>query len=375
MKSRLLAKLEETMRNGIDSGDGYRAKTKAAAHYGKLGDVAKARSLLSEVRSEPNAMSEPSVVSLINWAEGLLEFRSGDSDRGVDKWNRARAIASAVDFSEGAAIASAWLAFAAYLREDLIDLSKNARFALQGGIAEYPQALSRLSLTLALCFHYCGDITSARRYYGISHRAATECGDEVELSALIHDMSTMLIHEKRVASFVDLNGRVASTATATNLASADSYEDLIGVRGLQSLSPQLAAYEAVVDGRWSDSIALIDRSLESAVKDGYSRLVPALLADRALCHLMLNEVSAAQTDIEQSLSAYSISVLHRDDRAIYFSRLSQVYGLMGNDPARGEYAGLARQAWGLVEEFEMEMRSVVAAIHTEFEARLGAAEK
>ena len=367
MKSRLLAKLEEIMRSQSGDPDFYRAKAKVAAHYGKLGETAAARAMLSEIRAQPRAITDPTVVSLVNLAEGVIAFRSGESELGVDKWTRARAIASSVNFCEGASLAAAWLAFAAYLREDVAGMGRCMRSALSEGCERQPQAMSRLSLTMALCFHYCGDLLRARKFYRISHRSATECGDEVELSALIHDMSTMLIHQKRVASFAEFNDLNADMAALSNLASADSYEELIGIKSLPSLSPQLAAYEAVLGGRWLDAIDLINRTLESAAADGYARLMPALLADRALCHQMLHEASAAEADIEQSLKAYDLCDPHRDDRAFYFSRLCQLYRLMGDESTSAHYAQLARAAWGLVKQFQAEMRATVTSIDEQFE--------
>lgn len=355
------------MRSKSEEFDVYRAKAKVAAHYGKLGEMAAARDMLKEIRAQPRAMSDPTVVSLVNLAEGVIAFRSGESERGVDKWTRARAIASSVNFVEGASAAAAWLAFAAYLREDIAGMGRYMQSALSDGCASQAQAMSRLSLTIALCFHYCGDLLRARKFYRISHRSATECGDEVELSALIHDMSTMFIHQKRVASFAEFNGLNADTVASSNLASADSYEELIGIKSLPSLSPQLAAYEAVLGSRWSDAIELISRTLESAAADGYVRLVPALLADRALCHQMLHEASAAEVDIEQSLRTYDLCEPHRDDRAIYFSRLSQLYRLMGDESSSAHYAELARVAWELVKQFQTEMKVVVTSIDAQFE--------
>lgn len=367
MRSRMLANLEEKLNTTSNQSEIYQIKTKMAAHYGKLGEVERARSLIGAIRAERRAMVDPAVVSLLNLAEGLIEFRSGDSVRGVDKWIRARALASSVNFNEGASVAAAWLAFAAYLREDLAGVEYYLKAALIEGYPSHSQAISRSAMILALYFHYCDDLTHARRYYGVSHRSSTECGDEVEISALMHNMSALLIHQKRVASLQEFAGLTPSSVSRTNLASADNYEELIGVKSLRSLSPQLGAYEAVLEQRWSDAVGLISRAVDLAKDDGYSRLIPALLSERALCFRMLNDHQGAERDIALSLEAHSSYALHRDDKAIYYSRLSQVYRLTGDAEEAARYAELARASWGTVRQFQRDIESIVWRINEVFE--------
>lgn len=370
MKSRLLSTLEEVCRNPPSASAFYRAKAKAASHYGKLGELDRAKSMLAEIRCERSAMSDATVVSLVNFAEGLIEFRSGDAARGVDKWSRARALALSSGFAEGASIAAAWLAFDAYLREDLEAVERHLTAALTEGRETNPLAVSRATMILALYFHYCDGQARARKYYELSRRSSNACGDEVEVSALMHNMSAMVIHQRRVISLSEFSAVTATAIPLANLESADSYEELIGIKSLRSLSPQLGAYEAVLGGRWSMAVTLVDKSLASVEADGYSRLVPGLLAERALCHLMLHDQSAAVRDLEQSLAARSSGTLHRDDEAIFHSRLAQVYGLLGNADVAARHGQLARSSWGKVMEFQTEIRAIVGSIDEMFQANV-----
>lgn len=367
MKSRMLANLEEKLKRSSSETEIYQIKARMAAHYGKLGEVEMARSLLGGIRADRSAMMDSGVVSLVNFAEGLIEFRSGNSVRGVDKWTRARALASSANFDEVASITAAWLAFSAYLCEDLEGVDKYLRAALVEGYPSHSQAISRSSMILALYFHYCDDEARARKYYAISHRSATDCGDEVEVSALMHNMSAILIHQKRVTSLSEFARLTPRSVSRTNLASADSYEELIGVKSLRSLSPQLGAYEAVLEQRWSDGVHLISKAVELAKDDGYSRLVPALLSERALCLIMLNDDIAAARDIALSLEANSSCALHRDDKAILYSRLSQVYRLTGDTEEAARYAELAKSSWNTVWQFQADIESVVQGIDEVFE--------
>lgn len=307
-------------------------------------------------------MADSAVVSLVNFAEGLIAFRSGDTARGVDKWVRARALASAGGFAEGAALAAAWLAFDAYLREDLSSMERYLRAAFSEGQATSPQAIARASLILALYFHYCDDQVRARKYYEMSHRSATACGDEVEVAALIHNRAAMVIHQKRVADLSEFSGFRVDTGPITNRASADSYEELIGIKSLRSLSPQLAAYEAVLEQKWATAVGLIDKTLESVEQDGYSRLVPGLLAERALSNCMMHDQLAAVRDLKRGIASHSACALHRDDEAIFLSRLAQVHRQLGAAEEATLNGQQAIVAWGQVRQFQAEIKSVVESI-------------
>ena len=263
-------------------------------------------------------------------------------------------------------MASAWLAFSAYLNEHVSDMDRNVRLVLANGYLNFPQALSRAALTMALSFHYCGDAARSKRYYDLCHRAATTCGDETEISALMHDRAAMSIHEMRVAAFRSLEKDGAASTGTTNLQSVISYEELVGIRSLPSLSPQLAAYEFVLKGKWAEAMDAINLSLDSARRDGFSRLVPGLLADRALSQIMLNRVADAHEDIVASLREAETVGLHRDDRALFFSRLAQTYRLIGKDSNAAQCSLIAQLAWEQVREFQESLLKVVLALDDEF---------
>lgn len=366
MRSRLLTHLDAAIGRPSSELELFLAKSRKAAHLGKLGLEAEARSLVSEVRSQPAAMRLGPIVATLNLAEGLIEYKKGRTSVGTEKWARARAIASSVDFQEVVCVASAWLAFAAYLSEQVSDIDRNVRLAVKAGCLEYPQALSRTTLIMALSFHYCGDYGRSKLYYDLCHRAATACGDETEISALMHDRAAMNIHEMRVAALRSVGEQGTIRVTHTNLESVISYEDLVGIRSLPSLSPQLTAYEHVLNQQWIEAVEAINRSLDSAKSDGFSRLIPALLADRAFSKFMMKREADAKQDLEACMREAQLTDLHRDDRAICFSRLAQVHALMGNEASASQCLSIARTSWEQVREFQMNLRKVMLALDEEF---------
>ncbi|MGD9833256.1 MAG: hypothetical protein AB7U92_10940 [Piscinibacter sp.] len=169
----------------------------------------------------------------------------------------------------------------------------------------------------------------------------------------------MAIHARRCAEFFDREFNEPTSGISIKLESVVSYEELVGVRSLPSLSPILLAHESVLERRWADAIELIDQNLARSESDGYTRLVPGLLADRALCQAMLGQVNAADADIEASLQALNSADTHRDDLALLFSRLSQVHRLRENSLKATEFAERAIAAWSEVNAFKKHLMAVV----------------
>lgn len=358
MPSRFLAQQESLASSSTIESEAHLAKARIAAYYARRGEEDRAKAAIGSIRALPREVMGAPLLSLINFAEGLLHFKAGDVARGLEKWSRARAISLSCGHTEGMSLASAWLAFAAYQAEEVGDMAEHVRFALAHGLAECPQAVSRTALTIGLSFHYCNEYEKARQNYLRCHGAATQCGDEIEISALIHDTAAMAIHVKRCSEFnrADVDG--GPSVISTKLESVFSYEELVGVNSLPSLSPILLAQEKVLERQWADAIELIDKNLQRSGADGYARLVPGLLADRAYCRKMLGEPNAAVADIELSQRTVCSAKLHRDDTALLYSRLSQVHGLCGNSSQAADFAVRAAAAWKEVKVFKQRLLAV-----------------
>lgn len=370
MPSRFLAQQESLANSSTIGPERFLAKARIAAYYARRGEEDEAKAIISSVRSQPREAFGAPLLSLVNIAEGLISFKAGDTGAGVEKWLRARALALSFSYAEGISIASAWLAFAAYQTEEEVVMAAHMRDAIENGFSEYPQAASRIYLTLGLCFHYCGDYEKARKYYLRCHAAATLCGDEIEVSALIHDTAAMSIYVKRCAQFAQVTDAGGRSGISTKLESVLSYEELVGISSLPSLSPILLAQEWLLEQRWADAIELIDKNLERSEADGYARLIPGLLADRALCRKMLGERGAAIADMDSSLRYAASAKLHRDDLALFCSRLSEVHGLCGNSQQEVEFAERAAAAWLEVSAFKERLMVVATELNGELEMKL-----
>lgn len=367
MPSRFLAQQESLASSSTIGSEAHLANARIAAYYARRGEVDKAKAAIGSIRARPREDQGAPLLSLVNIAEGLLQFKAGNCAGGVEKWLRARAISLSCGYAEGISLASAWLAFAAYQDEEIGTMAEHVRFASTHGLLECPQAVSRVFLTIGLSFHYCGEFERARHNYLKCHAAATLCGDEIEISALIHDTAAMAIHVKRCAEFIPVDRAGGPLEISTKLESVISYEELVGVSSLPSLSPILLAQEKVLDRRWVDAIDLIDRNLEKSGADGYTRLVPGLLADRAYCRKMLGEVSAAVADIELSQRTLSSAKLHRDDMALLCSRLSQVHRLCGNSSQAADFTERATAAWKEVVAFKQRLLAMVTQLDGELD--------
>jgi tetratricopeptide (TPR) repeat protein len=351
MTSRLLTQLEEELRLAPQCARRFVLMAQIASYYARLGDAERAAAIVEEVRAHSRTNLNGEVVGWVNFVEGLLESFAGRVAESRDKLRRAAAIAESINCDELASLGFAWLAFSSYLSEDLVSMERDANQAILHNCLNFPGALSRLSLTLALCLHYCGSLDKARENYRRCHRAASEVGDEVEISALIHNMAWMSTLAKRNKLLDPAGGVPGRTEITASVESALSFEGLIGDTALHSLSPLLAAQDCILNGQWDRAIQLISENTEHAGEEGFSRLQPGLLADRAYCKIQLGLKEDGLRDAKLALELMRSTKMHGDDTAALHSRLSNVFADLGDIVAHEEQRGLAESAWRKVQDF------------------------
>lgn len=363
MVSRLLSRLQSDLKASGDDATKLVAIAKIAAYYAKLGDCERADSHLQQVRIQPREVLSGEVLGWVNYAEGLVEHYAGRTDASREKWVRARAIALSIGSSEVSALASAWLAFSAYLSEDLDGMEREARAAISAGCTDFPSAGARLTLTLALCFHYCGRIDEAKANYRKCRLAVSVSGDEVELAALIHDMAWMSTLGKRNAALVS-HGEPAPIATiSTSPETAISFEELVGASTIPSLSPLLVAQDLMLNERWGEAMSLISENTNASSEEGFSRLVPGLLADRAYCNLKIGNRQGAEADAHQAVELVRFTPMHGDDLAAFHSRLATVFDMLELSKEASHHSQLAELAWKRVYEFRAKMLEIASRVH------------
>lgn len=349
MSSRYLSNLNKAIlsANGTTYGDCLRAER--AAYLARRGDSAEAESELSALRLDGTHIQSAAVSSWINFAEGMQLHCRGIDHAAIEKWRRCRAIADSAGLNDLSLLVSSWFVFLSYtcantslMREDLQRCLNEARKLNN-------QAKSRLALTIAQCFHVCGCIKDANRWYTLSRLQALEYGDEVMLSALIHNMSWIRVSIARNGM---LRGLVLSDSQELIYLGAETtmaYEELVGISSFEAMTPLLQAQVRIMNGQYSVAEQIITQNLEGLVDSGIDRMRSSLLADRAYCRALAGNGNAAMVDIAAALSLIGRDT-QIDDLAVLHSRIALAYLTLGIDEKAQMHQVYANRSWAKFEE-------------------------
>lgn len=326
MKSRYLMRIEAELAAAVNANDTYVPLARRAFHYARLGRGDRVAGLVGELRRSlsGNESSSGAAVCWINLAEGVVCHYSGRISDARTKWLRTRAVAESLGLRDVSAIASAWLAHSYYLSEQLEQLGSSSIHALERADQENYSAISRLSLNLALCFHYTGQLPAARKWYTQARIAAVNDGDEATLAALIHSMAWMSLSSSRTTSLIGSAPQQQADLLMVKAETVESYETLVEATNFPALTPLLLAQEGIVSGNYSAAIELIDRYFDDAREHGFERLSPGLMADRAFCLLHMDQLPEAEAAARQA-HQLSREALHSDDLVMLHSVLLEVF--------------------------------------------------
>lgn len=363
MKHRYLSKLEAELAEARSPSVANKILGQIAFHYARLGRTEAATAVIEKVRlyASQVAYDSGAAVCWINLAEGIIEHYAANTGRARTKWERSRAVAQSLGLRQVAAISSAWLALSSYLAEDLESVKSSSIDSIIMSDEENYSAISRVSLNVALCFHYGDDISSARSWYTRCRLAAVRDGDEATLAALMHSMGWMSISSKRNQALLE-GGRVSQGDLVSITAeTVKSYESLVGAENLPAMTPLLFAQNCLLEGKYEVAIEIIDEHCGAACNQGFGRLAPGLLADRAYCLAVIGRSREAENDAMRAVEM-ATKDLHSDDLAVFHSRLAATFSLLSISTHSQLHGEKAIEAWNKLDSFKKEMIYTAKAI-------------
>jgi hypothetical protein len=242
-------------------------------------------------------------------------------------------------------------------------LAGHVREALTFAELDHHAARSRACLVAAQALHLAGRPDLAKAWYGRSRLHASIDGDDVTISALMHNMTWLRMLTMRQA--VLLTGREDAKSAEYALANAGSTEGFDEMKGDTSwgeLKPILRAQIVSLQGDSSQAVALYQQYLAAA--GAPSRLQANLLADKAWCHVQLHQNGDAAATAELAIASL-VDETQIDDRAAAHSRLAQVFAALGDMDQHRHHLELARGAW----ETHMRMQAKVLELFAGMDER------
>lgn len=349
--SRLLLRLEADIKSArsVLAADCLRAER--AGYLARIGQFEEVRVELAALHERYDLRPNVAISAWVNLVEGLAIFSKEMGLAATDKIRRAHALSCAASLVPLRALTAAWLAHMDFLRVDVGAMSTHVREALILADETQFSARARASLVVAQGYHQGGRLDLALPWYFSARENATAEGDDVTVSALMHNMAWLRASNLRQRQILGTQGTNEPEFSLLSAQSTAHYDLLIGVVSLQASVPILRAKLLASSGQSAEALALFDDYLEMACREGMGRLQADLIADRAWCKLKLGRVNEAREDA--ALAETSIDPTgHFDDRAFAHSRLVDIFRELGESSAIDFHEQQAATAWYGYIEFQ-----------------------
>jgi tetratricopeptide (TPR) repeat protein len=357
-KSRLLARLDAALAKTRHPVDHACLRAERAGFLARLGHFDEARAVIASLHGQFDHHPNPAVSAWLSMAEGWMLHFGSMSGGARDKLKRAQALSTAAGLTQLQALSSAWLAHMDYVANDMEDMVRNVSLALKLASADNHSARARASMVVALAYDFAGRTDRAQPWYIRVRDHATTDGDETTLSALNYNISSHRVHHAMQAAIFGGDAIEQARQALVSTEATGNFDAWVGTVALDALLPMHRACIASIQGQYGEALALYEKHLDDARKQGLGRLASNYLADMAWCRWHLGDVAGARRDTEAAAEDIDIA-MHTDDRAMAHGRLASLFKLLDDTDAAQRHAVSSRDCWA---EHRKVQASVIEAL-------------
>ena len=354
--SRLLAGLDSQIAASRIPFDADCLRAERACYRARQGRIDEARQTAAQLRERHAVRPVASVTAWVNLVEGLCSHFDDLGANARDKLARAHALSAMQRGSRLHLLCAAWLAHVDYTNHQPAAMSLHVREALEFAAVDDHTVRSRACMVVAQALHLGTGLDLATPWYAASHRHAIAEGDDLTISALIHNRGWLQLTRLGEGALSDDGSETVRNAFA-GISSSRSYDRLIGTASIAIIAPLAEAQILCSKGLANDALALFEAHGLGQARAEY-RLASTMLADQAWCRMKVGQTEAARTDAiaaERSL----LPATHVDDRAATHTRLADVYASLGDREVADLHATAAARYWGEFEQLKSEMVAVL----------------
>jgi len=335
--SRLLRRLNAQV---VGAGDPHAAdcfRAERACFLARQGYFGEARRSIEALRSR--YASHPDAEMSV-WLSHFAELGS----IAHDKVMRAHALSAATGLVQLNALTAAWLAQMDFAKLDADKLALHVSQSLRLSDLKHHSARTRACLVIAQALHLAGRWDLASPWYTRTRLHATEEGDDLSISALMHNMVSMRLDYFRQITLTGRGDAREGDTALTGLESSINFDSLIGTSTFEHVRPLMRARFLSLQQRTSEALLVYEKQIRTGVASEFSRLESDVLSDIAWCRLLQGDLAGAQADAiaaERSITPKT----QVDDRAATHSRLANYYRKTGNQSEANRHERLAAESW------------------------------
>jgi tetratricopeptide (TPR) repeat protein len=342
--SRLLARLDADIAAERSPLRADILRAERAAYLARQGQTEEAKKELADLHQRHDARPDFEMSAWVSLAESLVSFFAEPGPAALDKMRRAHALSKAVGLTQLQALSAAWLAQMDYVRLDVPSMIANLVSVVNLAEESNHSALARASLVAALAYHTSGRLDLALPWYSRSREHAVALGDDVTISALMHNMAWIRALNMRRAVLTGSSDGGEGEHALLAAESTWAFDKLVGATSLDSYVPLLHAMILATQGRAAMALEIYEKHLSEGVEQGLKRLHGSFLADQAWCRVQVGQLELARVDADAAELALEPEG-NFDDRALGYGRLAQVFALLGDADSATRNQELAAKMW------------------------------
>jgi tetratricopeptide (TPR) repeat protein len=249
-----------------------------------------------------------------------------------------------------------------YAADDVDNMVRNVTLALQLAAADNHSARSRACMVAACAYDFTEHADHALAWYARAREHATADGDETTLSALNYNISAQRVHHAMQAAVFGGDAQAQFRQARAASESAGNFDQWIGLLSLDALVPMQRASVALLQGHYAESLALYERHMADARRQGLERLTANYLADVAWCRWHLGDRAGAQRDARAAEASIDAGT-HLDDRALAHGQLGRLFKELGDEDAASRHASRGRECWEAHRKFQKQVFAALEAAH------------
>lgn len=359
MNSRYLALLNTKLAQSHESRQKNYLTADRAAYLARLGDISSSRRDIDLLRMEGTISSDGRLAALVNFADGLCHYYQDMSGESRDRLSRSYALAIATANDDVASRAAAWLALIAYGKYEFSLMSRHLAASSECRVSD-PVSNARNALTLALATHLANRFDLARTWYQRAHRSAAEVEDDAMISAILHNMSSILVTNIRNSILGPIATNDKPGLALAGISSTVNFDEILGSTSQPVFTPLTKAQLLSLEGRYQDALVLYEQSMREIRISGSNGWQAWLTADWAWCLLKTGDIERARTQFDCASSMLEDHD-HIDDRAAALKRISAGYSEVGDEARSVEFGVRADDHWQAFRGLQAEMLKAASA--------------
>ena len=309
-----------------------------ACAYARFSLVDLAKDEVTKLRAV-NAQFSPQLTAWIIFCEGLIHhFEHLDTKKSLDRFKRAKAIASVIGDLNLSLSCTAWMANSEFINGDSVAAVKHLTELFSSNESIGPEALARAFLVLADLLSWAGHADDARSWYKEARHNAVLDGDLALQSLVMLNSALFRVSE---LTLLECSGAAVGDQEKNfvfmEVASIFNLDQGIGQPHLTFLIPMMKAEVFLMAHDWNSAISLISNNISAMESSSLARLSPRYIAQMAYAKAVIRDRQGAMTDC---LRAEESQFMHADidDRAVYHSRLAQAYNLIDKSTQAADHS-------------------------------------